>query len=145
MWLGSQVVVALAQVSSCISHLTPSLGTSIRSEYGPKKTQNNNNNNNKKVGKVRRQHRGLAGRELCCEMSLLTDGEHPYLACVLFEGKDLPVIGGFGVTEAVGSAPGDRKTEFTCLITDGHPATQPLPSCNYGLCSHCTARPTRNT
>lgn len=102
------------------------------------------------MAKVWRQHRGLAGREHCCEMSLLAGGECPCLACVLFEGEkyesqELPVIGGFGVTRAVGSAPGAWTTDFTCLITDGHLATRPLPGCNYDPCSHYTARPTRIT
>lgn len=37
------------------------------------------------------------------------------------------------------------KTDFTCLIIDGHLAARPLPGCNYGPCSHSTARPTRIT
>jgi hypothetical protein len=34
------------------------------------------------------------------------------------ESQELPVIGGFGVTKAVGRVAGTRKTDFTCLITD---------------------------
>ena len=40
MLLGSRVVVAVVQAGSCNSDLTPSLGTSICSECGPKKTKN---------------------------------------------------------------------------------------------------------
>ena len=53
--------------------------------------------------------------------------------------------GGWGVTGAIGSVPGAWKTDFTCLIIDGHRAAQPLPGCNYGPCSHSTAMPTRIT
>lgn len=53
--------------------------------------------------------------------------------------------GGWGVTGAIGSVPGAWKTDFTCLIIDGHLAAQPLPGCNYGPCSHSTAMPTRIT
>ena len=53
--------------------------------------------------------------------------------------------GGWGVTGAIGSVPGAWKTDFTCLIIDGHLAARPLPGCNYGPCSHSTAMPTRIT
>ena len=38
MWLGSQVAVVVVEVGSCSSDLTPSLGTSICCQCGPKKT-----------------------------------------------------------------------------------------------------------
>lgn len=63
----------------------------------------------------------------------------------LYESRELPVIGGFGVTGVVGRAAGVWKTDFTCLITDVRLATRPLPGCNYGLRSHRAARPTRST
>lgn len=89
------------------------------------------------MANVWRRQCGSVSREHCCEISLLADGACPCLASVLFEVKmyvsqELPVIGGFGVTRAIGSAPGAWKTDFTCLITDVHLATQPLPGCNYG-------------
>ena len=46
-WLGSHIVVAVAQASSCSSDLTPSLGTSICHRCSPKKANKNKNKQKK--------------------------------------------------------------------------------------------------
>ena len=50
MWLGSGVAVAVVQAGSYSSDETPSLGTSICCQCGPKKQQTNKQTNLKGVG-----------------------------------------------------------------------------------------------
>ena len=61
--------------------------------------------------------------------------EHPCVLseCEMYGCRELPVIGGFGVSRVVGQAPGACKADFTCLITDVRLATGLVPGCNYGL------------
>ena len=53
MWLGSGMAVAVAQASSYISDLTPSLGTSMCHRCDPKKTKSKR----KKEGRKKRKER----------------------------------------------------------------------------------------
>ena len=45
--------IAVVKAGSCSSSWTPSLGTSICSEYGPRKSKRKNNNNNNKKLKIK--------------------------------------------------------------------------------------------
>ena len=54
-WLGSGVAVAVVYAGSCSSDLTPSLGTSMCRECGPKKTNQSTNKNKRKQKKKDQQ------------------------------------------------------------------------------------------
>ena len=69
-WLRSHVAVALVQAGSCSSNSTPSLGTSICCDGGPKKQNKTNKQTKNKFEKVKR-----------CTLS-----------CVRREGKNVPVL-----------------------------------------------------